>query len=63
MRDRGMEIAGYKKRCSISELPVIRYIQFPCSLSLCLKRDFCGGSLKRMKSAKKWPNRLGSKHS
>ena len=48
---RGLEIAGYKKRCSISELPVVISI-FSRSVTLCFKRDF-RGPLKENKEREK----------
>ena len=58
---RGLEIAGYKKRCSISELPVV--ISIFCAQLLFVLIVIFAGHLKRIKSAKKWPNRLASLHS
>ena len=55
---RGLEIAGYKKRCSICELPVAGKI-FHAHVLFVLNGIFAG-PLKRMKSAKIWPNRSGS---
>ena len=51
-RGSGLEIAGYKKRCSISELPVIRWI-FLRSLTICLKVIVFAGCRKENKQREK----------